>query len=136
MNLRLTVIDVESERSSPDDESEQNRFETPRPTQGKLIRSSALGNAEDGDTDLQPINNSLHGRRLAGPDDPFDDHNSARCYKRAVSCRADDGLPHALLQRNFFRFGPSATSGDIGFSAAIGGERISLACRLMNTRRS
>jgi len=40
--------------------------------------ASALGNAEDGDTGCSSIDQQLqhNGRRLAGPHDPFDDHNS------------------------------------------------------------
>src|SRR5262245_6150846 len=61
--------------------------------------ANALGNTENGDTGcLQSISNSQHGRRLAGPHDPFDDHDSGPdVTKEPAHAEPDDGLSHALL---------------------------------------
>src|SRR5262245_13841659 len=61
--------------------------------------ANALGNTENGDTGcLQSISNSQHGRRLAGPHDPFDDHDSGRdVTKKPAHAEPDDGRSHALL---------------------------------------
>src|ERR1700704_2001960 len=67
--------------------------------------ANALGNAEDGDTGcLQSISNSQHGRRLAGPHDPFDDHNSGPdVTKEPDHAEPMMAYPMRCYQRNFER---------------------------------